>query len=65
MSNVIPFRSRASHGTARVPAQVPLYRLSLARAKTLGVCPEPANDSGANELPTSLVAPAPDTPRTP
>jgi len=62
MSNVIPFRSRAPHGTAHVATQVPLYRLALARAKARGVCPEPANDTGACELPTSRVAPIPGVP---
>ena len=36
MTNVLPFRPR-----------VLLYRLSLARAKALGVCPAPANDTEA------------------
>jgi hypothetical protein len=55
MSNVIPFRSRAPHGTPHVAAQVPLYRLSLAHAKALGICPEPANDIGGDDCrPRSL-----------
>ena len=41
MSNVIPFRSR----TPRLATPTPLYRLSVTKAKALGMCPAPANDT--------------------
>ena len=45
VSNVIPFRPRTSPRDPRVAAPVPLYRLSVTRAKALGMCPDPANDT--------------------
>ncbi|MGO8998168.1 MAG: hypothetical protein ACLQVI_33020 [Polyangiaceae bacterium] len=44
MSNVIPFRPRTPHIEPRVGTPIPLYRLSVTRAKALGMCPDPAND---------------------
>ncbi len=41
MSNVIQFRARAP----RIETPIPLYRLSVRRAKALGMCPDAANDT--------------------
>ena len=45
MSNVIPFPPRPLRIESRIAAPVPLYRLSVTRAKGLGMCPDPANDT--------------------
>ncbi len=48
MSNVIPFRPRTPRIEPRVAKPIPLYRLSVTRAKALGMCPDPANDTGTS-----------------
>ena len=45
VSNVIPFRPRTPRIEPRVATPIPLYRLSVMRAKALGMCPDPANDT--------------------
>lgn len=45
MSNVIPFRPRTPRIEPSIAAPVPLYRLSVTRAKALGMCPDPTNDT--------------------
>jgi hypothetical protein len=46
VSNVIPFRPRTQPVEPSIETPVPLYRLSTTRAKALGICPAPANDTG-------------------
>jgi hypothetical protein len=43
VSNVIPFRPRTPGVYPREATPIPLYRLSVTRAKALGMCPDPAN----------------------
>jgi hypothetical protein len=45
VSNVIPFHPRTPRIDPSIAASVPLYRLSVTRAKALGTCPAPANDT--------------------
>jgi hypothetical protein len=45
VSNVIPFRARTPRIELRVAMPIPLYRLSVSRAKALGMCPDSANDT--------------------
>ena len=46
MSNLIPFPPRTPPVEPRVARPVLLYhRLSVTRAKALGMCPDPANDT--------------------
>ena len=45
VSNVIPFRPRTPRTEPRIATPIPLYRLSVTRAKALGMCPDPANDT--------------------
>ena len=45
VSNVIPFRARTPRIEPAITTPIPLYRLSVTRAKALGMCPAPANDT--------------------
>ncbi len=52
MTNIIPFRPRGAV-VATFSKHAALYVVSLEKARALGVCPDPANDTTRPALPWS------------